>query len=841
MTFINNYICIHGHFYQPPRENPWLEEIEIEESAFPFHDWNERVTNECYAPNAASRILGSGRKIIDIVNNYSKISFNFGPTLLLWLEDHNREVYQAILQADKDSQKTFSGHGSAIAQVYNHLIMPLATGRDKKTEIIWGIKDFIHRFGRMPEGMWLSETAVDNETLDILALQGIKFTILAPHQARRIRRIGEEYWTDVRKETLDTSRPYQCILPSGRTIAIFFYEPSIAFEVAFGNLLENGDRFTERLIKAFPKDGDRPHLVSVATDGETYGHHHRFSDMALAYTLHEIESKNLATITVYGEYLEKYPPKSEVIIEENTSWSCEHGVKRWEDNCGCRAMYACLISDPSVCYSSTSASISPTYNIKPWSQRWRRPLRDAITWLSEKLAILYEKEMEGLFQDPWEIRNAYGDLIIHRTKNGIFRFFSSYAKRTPTPEEMTRSLKLLEMQKNSLFMQTSCGWFFDDLAGIETIQILLYACRAIQLARDVTGDDLEPGFISHLKKASSNLSSLGNGADIYTNFVKTAVFDINRLAFQYAITSLIEGKPDESPVKLYEIICKSFELAETGSLKLTMGHALFRSKGTLKESTLMFVALHMGDHNFVGGIRPYTSKQEFDKIKESIWDAFKKSDLPGMILSIDRHFDVHSYSLWHLFPDGKQKVMYSILNESIQDTEYEFSQLCRRHFPFVTAMKELKIPSPAALDFPIQYTLNRELIASLNEETINIEKIRQTLDDLKRGNYLPDLKLLSVNSAKTITRLLSAIESEPQDVRQIIQVNQLFRFLSEFSLQMDLWSCQNMYYRIGVRMCHKKKEDMMSGDESASEWVKEYSLLGEHLGVRCYPGPEAEG
>uniref|UniRef100_UPI001BD47B20 DUF3536 domain-containing protein n=1 Tax=Methanospirillum sp. TaxID=45200 RepID=UPI001BD47B20 len=486
MTFINNYICIHGHFYQPPRENPWLEEIEIEESAFPFHDWNERVTNECYAPNAASRILGSGRKIIDIVNNYSKISFNFGPTLLLWLEDHNREVYQAILQADKDSQKTFSGHGSAIAQVYNHLIMPLATGRDKKTEIIWGIKDFIHRFGRMPEGMWLSETAVDNETLDILALQGIKFTILAPHQARRIRRIGEEYWTDVRKETLDTSRPYQCILPSGRTIAIFFYEPSIAFEVAFGNLLENGDRFTERLIKAFPKSGDGPHLVSVATDGETYGHHHRFADMALAYTLHEIESKNLAKITVYGEYLEKYPPKYEVVIEENTSWSCEHGVKRWEDNCGCRAMYACLISDPSVCYPSTSASMAPPYNIRPWSQRWRRPLRDAITWLSDELAVLYEKEMEGLFQDPWEIRNAYGDLIIHRTKDRIFRFFSSYAKRTPTPEEMTRGLKLLEMQKNSLFMQTSCGWFFDDLAGIETIQILLYACRAIQLARDVT-------------------------------------------------------------------------------------------------------------------------------------------------------------------------------------------------------------------------------------------------------------------------------------------------------------------------------------------------------------------
>ena len=331
---INRYICIHGHFYQPPRENPWLEEIEIEESAFPFHDWNERVTNECYAPNAASRILGSERRIIDIVNNYSRISFNFGPTLLSWLNTHNQEVYQAILQADKDSQQTFSGHGSAIAQIYNHLIMPLANSRDKETEIIWGVKDFIYRFGRMPEGMWLSETAVDNETLDLLALHGIRFTILAPHQARRIRKIGDETWNDVTKETLHIGRPYLCILPSGRTIAIFFYEPGIAGEVAFGNLLENGDQFTRRLIDAFPRDTKTPHLVSIATDGETYGHHHRFADMALAYALHEIESKDLAKITIYGEYLERFPPGYEVAIAENTSWSCSHGVKRWEDDCG---------------------------------------------------------------------------------------------------------------------------------------------------------------------------------------------------------------------------------------------------------------------------------------------------------------------------------------------------------------------------------------------------------------------------------------------------------------------------------------------------------------------------
>ena len=839
MIHINHYICIHGHFYQPPRENPWLEEIEIEKSAFPFHDWNERVTNECYAPNAASRILGSGRRIIDIVNNYSKISFNFGPTLLLWLEKHNPEVYLAILQADKESLQTFSGHGSAIAQVYNHLIMPLANERDKKTEILWGIKDFVYRFGRMPEGMWLSETAVDNETLDLLAMQGIKFTILAPHQAKKIRRIGEDTWTDITGETLNTGRPYLCVLPSGRTIAIFFYEHSIASEVAFGNLLENGDRFTDRLINAFPKELDEPHIVSVATDGETFGHHHRFADMALAYALHEIESKKLARITVYGEYMEKYPPKYEVAIAENTSWSCAHGVKRWEDNCGCRAMYACLISDTSVSYSASFTTATSPNNIKSWNQKWRRPVRDAISWLTGELAILFEREMEVFFHDPWEIRDAYGDLIIHRTKEGISWFFSSYAKRTPTTAEITRCLKLLEMQKSALFMQTSCGWFFDDLAGIETIQILMYACRAIQLAKDVTKIDLEPDFIRYLENASSNFASLGNGGDIYKKYVKTAIFDINRLAFQFAITSLIEGRPDESPVKLYEIICKSFEFAETGSLKLTMGHALFRSKSTLNESTLIFIALHMGDHNFVGGVRTYTTEKEFEEIKKNIWTAFKKSDLPGMILSIDKHFDVHSYSLWHLFPDGKQKVIYSILNDALQDIEYAYSQICRRHFPFVTAMKELKIPTIAAFDFPIQYSLNRQLISCLDEKFIDIDKIQRILDDMNRGNYLPDLKLLSVHSAKAITRLLNMIERYPQSVEQIVKINQLFRLLSDFSLQMDLWSCQNTYYRIGKKMCSKMKEVMMAGDEPALTWMHEYSMLGDYLGVRCYTESES--
>ncbi|PKL60331.1 MAG: glycoside hydrolase, partial [Methanomicrobiales archaeon HGW-Methanomicrobiales-4] len=419
---MNRYICIHGHFYQPPRENPWLEEIEIEDSAYPFHDWNERITAECYAPNASSRILGSGKEIIDIVNNYSRISFNFGPTLLSWIERHKPELYAQILQADRESQKRFSGHGSAIAQVYNHIIMPLAPTRDKQTEVIWGIQDFIFRFNRRPEGMWLAETAVDIETLDILAEQGILFTILDPEQAKKIKTSRDTVWTEIQQGKFDISKPYLCRLPTGRSIAIFFYDHGIASELAFGTLLSNGENFADRMMSTFSGQSDTPRILSIATDGETYGHHHRFGDMALAYALHTIESKQRAEITIFGEYLEKHPPTDEVEIHENSSWSCIHGVERWRSNCGCRTYHACLISDPQACVSLTSDTTS--YNSRLWNQKWRTPLREAMNHLNSRLSELYEKEAADLFSDAWVARNEYIDIILDRSEKSLNWFFA---------------------------------------------------------------------------------------------------------------------------------------------------------------------------------------------------------------------------------------------------------------------------------------------------------------------------------------------------------------------------------------------------------------------------------
>ncbi len=332
---MNRYICIHGHFYQPPRENPWLEAIELQDSAYPFHDWNARITQECYRQNAASRILDDERNIVDIVNNYSRMSFNFGPTLMYWLEEQAPDVYRKILEADRLGQQRFSGHGPAVAQPYNHMIMPLSNSHDKYTQVIWGLEDFRSRFQRDPEGMWLPETAVDTPTLEVLADLGIRFTILSPRQADSVRRIGDENWSSMKYHKLDTGVPYVCHLPSGKDIAIFFYEGEVSHDVAYRGLLHNGLGLSDRLMKAFPQGEHDPHLVHIATDGESFGHHHRHGDMALAYCLHHIEIHQLAQVTIYGEYLDLHPPQHECKIVENSAWSCDHGIERWRENCGC--------------------------------------------------------------------------------------------------------------------------------------------------------------------------------------------------------------------------------------------------------------------------------------------------------------------------------------------------------------------------------------------------------------------------------------------------------------------------------------------------------------------------
>src|SRR5882762_2087572 len=425
------YLCVHGHFYQPPRENPFLEAIELQDSAYPYHDWNERVASECYDPNATSRILDGEQRIIQLVNNYSRISFNFGPTLLSWIEQKAPKTYDALREADTSSRERYSGHGSAVAQAYNHMIMPLANCRDKITQVKWGIRDFEYRFGRLPEGMWLPETAVDTETLDVLAANGIKFTILAPRQAKRIRKRGSRSWQDVSGDRVDPSRAYLVQLPSKRTISVFFYDGPISQGVAFERLLDNGQRFADRLNSGFSDARQWPQLVHIATDGESYGHHHRQGEMALASALHHIETSNVARLTIYGEYLEKHPPTHEVQIHEGSAWSCSHGVGRWMTDCGCN--------------SGGHAG---------WSQGWRAPLRQSLDWLRDEIAPLFEAKAGEYLREPWNARDDYISVVLNRSPHIRGEFFAKHASRELNDSEKIAALKLLELQRHAMLMYT---------------------------------------------------------------------------------------------------------------------------------------------------------------------------------------------------------------------------------------------------------------------------------------------------------------------------------------------------------------------------------------------------
>lgn len=827
---INRYICIHGHFYQPPRENPWLEEIETEDTAYPYHDWNERITAECYAPNASSRILGPDKSITDIVNNYSRISFNFGPTLLSWLERHNQEVYGAILDADREGMKRFSGHGCAIAQVYNHLIMPLASTRDRRAQILWGIRDFTTRFNRMPEGMWLSETAVDEETLDIMAGEGIRFTILDPNQAAEIRPDPQSPWTPVSGGRFEIGLPYRCTLPSGRTIAIFFYDHAIANEIAFGELLTSGELFADRMMQALPPGPPSPRILSVATDGETYGHHHRFADMALAYALHLVQKRDIAGITIFGEFLEKHPPVREVRIREQTSWSCPHGIGRWQEDCGCRTYHACLISNPAHCLLP-EGSDKPGRDPRTWNQQWRRPLRDAMNWLNDSLTHLYQERATGLFQDPEKAREEYYDLFRDRSDENIRWFFSRHGVNGTGDDGVVTGLRLLEMERHALLMFTSCGWFFDDIGGIESVQVMMYACRAMQLAREISGTDPEPEFITRLSQARSNLPGLGTGADIYTTYVKTAAIDHARLAFHYAITSLIEPYPREARIHTYTICSQSHRQGEAGILRLVTGHAIFRSDQTRETSDLVYAAIHLGDYNFMGGIGEFSGDEAFTTMEEDLWDAFTRSDVPGMVLSLNRHFPSSSYSLWDLFKDGRKQVLYAILESTLADIESEYRQIHRRYFALIRAMKEMQIKPPEALEYPVRYILNHDIRDHLRDDPIDITRLQIAIEELIHGRYPPDLQDLNFHSTAAISWQMEKLSLDPEDIRQITTLNQIFSLIGRLGLRPELWDSQNRYFRIHSRLSDEMHRFAGEGDGEAAEWLREFARLGAFLGV----------
>jgi alpha-amylase/alpha-mannosidase (GH57 family) len=805
---MERYVCIHGHFYQPPRENAWLETVELQDSAYPYHDWNQRITAECYAPNSVARILDDHARIVQLVNNYSRISFNFGPTLLQWLENNEADVYEAILSADRLSMQKFAGHGSAIAQPYNHIILPLASRRDRRTQILWGIGDFERRFKRRPEGIWLPETAVDLETLQILAEEGIRFTILASHQASRVRRPGARLWQDVTGAKIDPTRPYSQQLASGKSIVLFFYDGPIARAVAFEGLLTRGDHFADRLVGAFSDQRSWPQLVHIATDGESYGHHHRFGDMALAYALNQIESKKLAQLTNYGEYLERHPPTQQVEIIEKSSWSCFHGIDRWWSNCGC----------------NTGAHPN-------WNQEWRTPLRNALDWLRDSLSGSFETQAHKLLKDPWAARNDYVDVVHNRTPEIIERFFSRHAIGPLDGSSRVTALKLLELQRHVMLMYTSCGWFFDDLSGIETVQIIQYAARVVQLSQELFGESLESQFIEKLSLAKSNLPDRGGGRDIYDQIVRTAMVNWERIGAHYAVRSLFESYPDKTRIYCFRAERDDYQVFNAGTAKLAVGRVKLTSEITQEASRLSFGVLHMGDHNVNGGVQEFMPDRLYQSLLDELVPPFTRADFAEVIRVMDRCFGESNYSLRSLFREEQRTVIENILASALGQSETLYRQIYEQRAPVMRYLTNLHIPLPKAFTAAAELVLNDDLRRALQDREINAGRVSALLESAKIAGVTLETPTLEFAYRQNLERLANYLKRTPT-ASVLKELRDATALLVKLPFPVDLWRVQNVFYALMQSTYPQMQKRQLEGEQTAQEWVTVFEDLAQNLAIK---------
>jgi len=774
------YLCIHGHFYQPPRENAWREVIETQESAFPFHDWNSRICAECYGPNALARVLNGNKELVDLVNNYSRISFNFGPTLLSWLESNEPQVYNAILAADKLSQKYFSGHGSAIAQAYNHIILPLANARDKETQIKWGIADFEKRFNRKPEALWLAETACNTETLEILAREGMKFVILAPAQCARVRKIGTQKWDEV-GERVDPKRAYLCNLPSGNKIALFFYDGPVSQGIAFSDTLSSGEKFASRLLGTY-NTGKEAQLMHIATDGETYGHHQKFAEMALAYCLHEIEKMPDVKITVYGEFLEKNLPVYEAQIRENTSWSCFHGVERWRADCGCN--------------SGGHAG---------WHQKWRAPLRNALDFIRDEMLKTYEQIGPQYFNDIWAARNDYIQLILDRSLDAQHRFFLKYATEKAW-NDRPNALALLEMQRNALLMYTSCGWFFDEISGIETTQIMQYGARAMELHKKLGGRDLEPEFLTLLAQAPSNVKRFGNGADVYLQCVKPQVAQLNKIALEFAVTQLVDPTANPKQIYCYDILSYEPELlTSSDGRQLYCGKITLKSRVTLEQASFHFIIWRERNTYLYGTALPIIDENVLRQLKElfrsqryDTCERFLREKLAPFI------------TLNELFPDVRKRATNQTLQRMKADIDKQFSAIFEREYGTIRQLQLTGNLIPTPLLQVAGFVLYTDLITELRAAEIDASRIEDLLEEAKTLGV--DIINPSVRQAATekLNFLAFAFARSPLDTQIAQKLVEFLHYSEFFRLQPNTVKAQEFaFFGLKTLPEQARKQDIL--------------------------------
>ncbi|MBI2217951.1 MAG: DUF3536 domain-containing protein [Candidatus Rokubacteria bacterium] len=764
-------IIVHGHFYQPPRENPWLEEVEVQDSAAPAHDWNERVTAECYAPNTAARRVNAHNRIHDIVNNFEKISFNVGPTLMSWLERHAEDVYRTIVEADRVSARE-RGHGNALAQVYNHMIMPLATRRDQVTQVRWGLADFRSRFSREAEGMWLPETAADSETLEVLAEHGVKFTILAPNQAWRIRPLDRDAWVEV-GDRIDPSRPYLWRSRRGHELTLFFYDGPISRAIAFEHLLERGETLVARLRDGFSDARDWPELVHGATDGESYGHHSKFGDMALAAAVQQIEAEGFADLTNYAAFLAKHRPTWAVEIRERTSWSCAHGVERWRADCGCR--------------------VNPSTH-----QRWRAPLREALDWLRDRVDGWYEARAGALFQDPWAARDEYIEVILDRSPARLAEFLGRH-QRSPLDAAATlEARRLLEMQRNRLLMYTSCGWFFDELSALEPVQILKYAAIAMQDLRDLGGGPLEPELLRRLEVAPTNVREFRDGADVWRRLVRPVAVDLRRVVAHYAISGLLEDYPDDMRIYAFRVR-RLDEVGESyAGTALRIAHVRVSSEITGDTKEQMYAVLHFGGHDFSCGVRAWEDRVTYDEMKAQLTSRYARFSMADMVRAMDDWFPGQSFSLPHLFLEERRRVLANVTRAVLDKHEEAYRRIWDESRKLVHYLRQADAPIPEALRIVARHVLEEEaraLLATVPQARAIPHTLFELVDEAQALGLTLDLTPARPAMHEAVRTALAAVAEVPRPERAADALA-LVSGAQQLGVRFGLWAVQNQFFDI---------------------------------------------
>ena len=812
------YLAIHGHFYQPPRENPWLETIEVQDSANPYHDWNDRVTAECYTPNSVSKIVTQDNKIMDIVNNYSYMSFNFGPTLLSWMETHNPYSYERIIKADIESAGRNNGHGNAIAQVYNHIIMPLANRNDKYTQILWGIRDFQYRFGRKPEGMWLAETACDDATLEALVDCGIKFTILSPYQAKSFRKLGlNEKWQDVSWGNIDPARAYRYFIKEDKSkfIDLFFYDGSISKSVAFDELLTDGNKFIARLKDGISNQRNYNQLVHIATDGESYGHHTKFGDMALSYILKvKVEDEGFKMVN-YANYLELEGVDYEVDIKDVSSWSCAHGVGRWCDDCGC----------------STGGGIG-------WNQKWRKPLREALDYVRDELIKVYEEHANLYFHDIWNARNDYIEVILDRCEASVHKFLNKYQKYELSKDEIVKVMKLMEIQRQAMLMYTSCGWFFSEISGIETTQIMKYAARAMQLASTFTSVNIEEKFLEILAKAKSNINGFGTGKDVYEKFVKPSVVGIKQIAALWAISSMHQKFKDTSTLYCYNIKKKYYKTVNKGTSNFCAGRIEVQSKVTLEIFDFLFACIETQEGEFHCTIKRFDETENINDLVSNFVDKYLNYPLTEIIRALDEVFGHEYFTQKDIVLEDRSKILLSSLKGKINKFANTYRDIYTDGKTAILELIKMGISVPIAYKLAAQYTLSNdfnELFA--NTEDINDDLLIQRAIEIDKEAQMfqveidkkPTADIFSQEIQKSIYNFMKNFEKHRLD-----KIIRIFESASKLALTIDISEAQNMYFNKIYKKFTTLLDTVLKQNENVEEvrdFLFEILVLGEYLNI----------